>query len=152
MSHETPIDRRWSTFHLGGEMFALRVDDVQEVMLLPPITPVPLSPPHVVGLVNLRGQVLAAIDVRGRLACPPRVPKPSEKLLVLHVRGQQHVGVVVDEIGDVLELEPADWQAAPETMSAEQRRHVAGVYPLEGKLLLGLKVSALIADDGGVHA
>jgi purine-binding chemotaxis protein CheW len=138
---------RWSTFVLGEEMFALRVDDVQEVLLLPPITPVPLAPSHVLGLVNLRGQVMAALDVRGRLACPPRKPKPSEKLLVLHVDGML-VSMVVDEIGDVVELDPERWQPIPETLPMEQRHYVTGLYPLEGKLVLGLKMPALIADEG----
>lgn len=138
---------RWSTFMLGEETFALRVDDVQEVLMLPPITPVPLSPPHVVGLINLRGQVMTALDVRGRLACAPRTPHPREKLIVLHLQGLM-VSMVVDEIGDVVELEPAHWQPVPETLPLEQRHYVAGLYPLEGKLVLGLKMPALIADEG----
>lgn len=147
MNDELASASRWSTFVLGEEMFALRVDDVQEVLLLPPITPVPLAPSHVLGLVNLRGQVMAALDVRGRLACPPRKAKPSEKLLVLHVDGML-VSMVVDEIGDVVELDPEQWQPIPETLPMEQRHYVTGLYPLEGKLVLGLKMPALIADEG----
>lgn len=147
MTSELQRSLRWSTFMLGDETFALRVDDVQEVLMLPPITPVPLAPPHVVGLVNLRGQVMPALDVRGRLACPPRTPNAREKLIVLHVKGQL-VSMVVDEIGDVVELEPELWQPVPETLPLDQRYYVAGLYPLDGKLVLGLKMPALIADEG----
>lgn len=145
----TPIceSGKWATFMLAGEMFALEVQDVQEVLMYQPLTPVPLAPPHIVGLLNLRGQILPAIDLRRRLGFPPRdAAKDGGNLLVLNVEGKP-VGVVVDEIGDVVELEGTDWRPTPDTLAAAHRPFVFGICPIEGHVLLGLSVDSVTADE-----
>lgn len=137
--------RTWATFHLGEELLALRVEDVQEVLMPQPLTPVPLAPGYVVGLLNLRGQILAAVDLRRRLGFPPRQGE-AENLVV--VRGsEQLMALLVDSIGDVLELPEEAWRAPPDTLAAAHRPYVHGICPVEGGLILGLRTEVVTSDS-----
>jgi purine-binding chemotaxis protein CheW len=137
---------KWATFLLAEEMFAIRVEDVQEVLMDQPLAPVPRAPDHIVGLLNLRGQVISAIDLRRRLQFAPRGPESAPKLLVLNAHDSP-ICLVLDEIGDVLELPPGDWRPPPDTLTASCREFVFGICPIEGHLVLGLNLTALAADD-----
>lgn len=141
----------WATFYLNNEMFALRVEDVQEVMMAQPLTPVPLAPQYIVGLLNLRGQIMPAIDLRRRLHFAARNDHQDSNLLVLKTRDGL-VSVVVDQIGDVLELPRDDWRAPPETLAAQHRNFVAAVCPIENHVVLRLNVDALSDDDHSLTA
>lgn len=136
----------WATFYLNDEMFALRVEDVQEVMMYQELTPVPLAPDHIVGLLNLRGQIMPAIDLRRRLHFDVRPASGESHLLVLKSRDGL-LSVVVDRIGDVLALPANDWRPPPETLDKQHRAYVSAVCPIEDHVVLGLKVDALTADD-----
>lgn len=135
----------WATFRLGSEIFALRVDEVQEVLMNQPLTPVPKAPAYLVGLLNLRGQIVPAIDVRRRLAFPPRDDAESTSLVVLRHAGDLY-GLVVDEIGDVLELEADAWRKPPPTLPAEHVPFVRAMCPVEGEIVLGLRAERLTDD------
>ena len=137
---------KWCTFRLAGEMFALPVEDVQEVLMPQPLTPVPLAADYIVGLLNLRGQIMPTIDLRRRLHFEPR---PSEKagiFLVLHTN-EGLLSIVVDEVGDVLQLPSDSWRGAPETLSAEHRSFVFGICPIEHEVVLGLRVGQLSGEE-----
>jgi purine-binding chemotaxis protein CheW len=136
----------WATFFLNGEMFALRVEDVQEVMMHQPLTPVPLAPDHIVGLLNLRGQVMSTVDLRKRLHFPARAEGSACSLLVLNA-DEGLLSVVVDDIGDVLSLPTAAWREPPDTLAARHRGFVFGICPIDGHVVLGLTVTRLAADD-----
>jgi purine-binding chemotaxis protein CheW len=136
----------WATFFLHGEMFALRVEDVQEVLMHQPLTPVPLAPDHIVGLLNLRGQVMSTVDLRSRLHFPPRAEGAACSLLVLNAT-EGLLSVVVDEIGDVLSLPTAAWREPPDTLATRHRGFVFGICPIDGHVVLGLTVTRLSADD-----
>jgi purine-binding chemotaxis protein CheW len=137
---------KWATFKLHGEMFALRVEDVQEVMMGQPLTPVPLAPPHIVGLLNLRGQIMPTVDLRRRLQFPPRDPAAGSAMIVLKTQGVL-VSLVVDEIGDVLELPTSGWREPPETLDVTHRGFILGICPIDRHVVLGLNVEGLIADE-----
>lgn len=137
---------KWATFFLHGEMFGLRVEDVQEVMMDQPLTPVPLAPEHVVGLLNLRGQIMPAIDLRVRLHFPPRGEGQGSSLIVIRSQGAS-LSLVVDEIGDVLELPTTSWRDPPDTLAAQHRGFVRGICPIERNVVLALNVEALIGDE-----
>jgi purine-binding chemotaxis protein CheW len=139
---------QWATFLLGDEHFAVPVEDVQEVLLAQPLAPVPLAPIQIVGLLNLRGAIMPAIDLRVRLGFPPAASNSQQKFLVLKAHGGL-VSIVVDEIGDVLELKGEQWRSVPDTLDASHRNFVFGIYPLDGQMLLGLRVARLCADDAG---
>jgi len=137
---------KWATFTLSGELFALRVEDVQEVMMEQPLTPVPLAPPHIVGLLNLRGQIMPAVDLRRRLQFPARAASQRPAMIVLKMQGVL-VSLVVDEIGDVLELPTSGWREPPETLDARHRGFILGICPIDRHVVLGLNVDGLIADE-----
>ncbi len=135
----------WTTFTLDGELLALRVEDVQEVLEVQPLTPVPLAPEHVVGLLNLRGHVMTAVDLRAVLRFPRR-EQPAKHLVV--VRAHDHlVALVVDAIGDVVDLPGEAWRPAPDTLAPEHRPFVLGICQTEGKLVLGVRTEAVVADE-----
>ena len=137
---------KWCTFFLHDEMFGLRVEDVQEVMMDQPLTPVPLAPDHVVGLLNLRGQIMPAIDLRRRLHFPNRLEGQGSKLIVLRSQGVS-LSLVVDDIGDVLELPNSSWRDPPDTLASEHRGFVRGICPIERHVVLALNVDSLIGDE-----
>jgi len=137
---------RWATFFLADEMLAVRVEDVQEVLMHQPLTPVPLAPSHIVGLLNLRGQIMPAIDLRERLHFAPREGGGTSSLLVLKAQGHL-ISVVVDDIGDVLELPAESWLPSPDTLAAPHRHFVFGICPIEKHVVLGLRVDAVSGDE-----
>ena len=136
----------WATFHLADEIFAVNAADVQEVMMQQPLTPVPLAPPYIVGLLNLRGQVMPAIDLRRRLLFSPREDDNGSSLLVVKTKDHLYC-VVVDSIGDILELQADGWQPPPDTLAPVHKRFVFGIYSVERDIVLGLRVDALANED-----
>jgi len=140
----------WATFRLAGEMFAVPVEGVQEVLMYQPLTPVPLAPDHIVGLLNLRGQIMPAVDLRRRLQFPDGGTDLSRSLVVLKSRGTL-VSLLVDEIGDVLALPAESWRPSPDTLPAQHRFFVFGICPIQNTLVLGLRVDTLSGDDDRPH-
>jgi purine-binding chemotaxis protein CheW len=140
-----PAIGKWVSFTLAGEVFALRVHDVQEVMMAQPLTPVPLAPEHIVGLLNLRGQIMPAVDLRRWLHFAPREAGADSRLIVLKTHGES-LSLVVDAIGDVLDLPEVDWRDPPDTLAARHRGSVVGICPIEGCVVLGLDVRGLLGD------
>jgi purine-binding chemotaxis protein CheW len=137
----------WATFFLSGEMFALPVEDVQEVLMDQPLTPVPLAPEHIRGLLNLRGQIMPAIDLRRRLDFSARADDKPGSILV--VKTSTHlISVLVDQIGDVMRLAREHWRAVPDTLPEQHRAFVFGICPIQEHIVLGLRVDVLEnADD-----
>jgi purine-binding chemotaxis protein CheW len=142
MSHEIAESGQWATFFLAREQFAVPVEDVQEVLLSQPLTPVPLAPAQIVGLLNLRGAIMPAIDLRTRLGFPPLTAESNQKFLVLKT-SDGLVSIVVDDIGDVHELEGSGWRPVPDTLEARHRAAVFGIYPMDGQMLLGIKTQVI---------
>lgn len=115
-------------------MFGVELQGVQEVIRELQMTPVPLAPEAVSGLMNLRGQLVTAVDLRRRLELPaaPAGMKPMNVV----VRSQDGaVSLLVDEIGDVVEVDEASFERAPETLQGKVRSMILGVHKLEGRLL-----------------
>ncbi len=141
-----PGTGQWATFLLAGEMFGLAVEDVQEVLMDQPLTPVPHAPAQMVGMLNLRGTIMPAVDLRRRLGFAARAPGASVHQLVLKTP-EGPISVLVDEIGDVLALPASAWRTPPETLGAAHLGFVFGVCPIPGHVLLGLRVAKLGFDD-----
>lgn len=146
---ETPLYsdqvRQICTFRVAELLCGLEVSDVQEIVRYHEMTPVPLAPHGVVGLLNLRGEVVTAVDLRRQLGLPPR----SEEVLATNVVVRTDHGVLsllVDDIGDIVDVPEHLAEAPPPTMDARTRDFVQRVYKLEGELLLVLsrgRVNAL---------
>ncbi|HYP90688.1 MAG TPA: chemotaxis protein CheW [Polyangiaceae bacterium] len=143
--------RQLCTFSLDGLLFGVDVKSVQEVIRFQEMTRVPLSSAMVRGLINLRGQIVTAIDMRARLSLPPLAAGEQPMNVVLCV-GEGVVSLLVDEIGDVLEVSERDFERAPENLLGVFREVVLGVFKLEQRLLLLLDVERIVTLGGHVAA
>jgi purine-binding chemotaxis protein CheW len=131
------------TFFVGESYFGIPVDQVQEVVRPQPITPVPLAPKVIRGLINLRGQILTAIDLRNRLGLGE--PGDSAHLINIVVRtSDSPVSFLVDEIGEVLDLDQKTFESPPETLQGDMRELICGAYKLRDRLLLALSTERTI--------
>ncbi|HUI57894.1 MAG TPA: chemotaxis protein CheW [Bryobacteraceae bacterium] len=131
------IGTQYATFIVGELFFGIDVLRVQEVLRYQEMTRVPLSPVVAEGLINLRGQIVTALDMRRRLALPPRPPERLPMNLVVRA-DEGPVSLLVDEIGDVLQLDQSAFEAAPDNVSTSARDLIRGVYKLKDRLLLVL--------------
>ena len=139
--------RQLCTFYVGDGYFGIPVEQVQEVVRPQPITPVPLAPKVVRGLINLRGQILTAIDLRYRLGLGE--PGDPAKLMNVVVRTDDSpVSFLVDEIGEVLDVDEDCFESPPETLQGEMRELIGGAYKLDGRLLLALSTERTISIKG----
>ncbi len=138
--------RQLCTFLLDGLLFGVQVVNVQEVIRYQEMTRVPLASSVVRGLINLRGQIVTAIDMRARLDLPA-LPEDVQPMNVVLRTGDGVVSLLVDEIGDVLELEEHAFERTPETLAGVFREVVLGVYKLEQGLLLLLDVERIVSLD-----
>ena len=129
--------KQFCTFFLNGLYFGVEVTHVQEVLRHQPMTRVPLAPPTVQGLINLRGQILTAIDLRRRLELPALTGERLPMNVVVRT-ADGAVSLLVDEIGDVVEIQEDIFERPPETLRGVARDLVRGVYKLKERLLLVL--------------
>jgi purine-binding chemotaxis protein CheW len=126
---------QYCTFYVDGLFFGVEVLRVQEVIRFQEMTPVPLASNVVSGLINLRGQIVTAIDLRRRLALADRDPAELPMNVVIRT-DDGAVSLLVDQIGDVLEVDADNYERPPETLSGVARQLVLGVYKLKDNLLL----------------
>jgi purine-binding chemotaxis protein CheW len=131
--------RQYCTFFLGGLHFGVEVACVQEVVLGQEFTRLPLAPPVVCGLMNLRGQIVTGLDLRRRLDLPECVGEHPNLNVVLRAEDGA-VSLLVDEAGEVVEVDPDSCEPPPQTLRGAVRELVDCVVPLEGGLLLVLDV------------
>lgn len=131
---------QYVTFTLEGRLYGISVDHVQEVLPARPLTPVPLAPSSVAGLVNLRGSVVLSVDLRRRLDLA-EVDQSAQMMVVVQVHGEA-ISLLVDEIGGVVEVEEDQFESPPPTLPASLRAVIDGAYKLPGRLLLALDVHA----------
>jgi purine-binding chemotaxis protein CheW len=128
---------QFSTFYVGDMFFGVDVLNVQEVLRFQPMTAVPQAPKVIEGLINLRGQIVIAIDMRRRLGLPPRgSDKASMNMVVRTADGA--VSLLVDEIGDVLDMDVANHERPPMNLDPVAGELIRGVYKLKDRLLLVL--------------
>jgi purine-binding chemotaxis protein CheW len=128
---------QFATFYVDSLFFGIDVMQVQEVLRRQDLTPVPLASTVVEGLINLRGQIITAIDLRKRLNLSKRASDaPCMNIIIQTEEGP--LSLVVDKVGDVIDLLEEDMEQTPSTLTKEQRAVVQGVYKLPKSLLLSL--------------
>ena len=143
--------RQFCTFFLDGLRFGVDVMKVQEVVPYQEMTRVHLAPAVVRGLINLRGQIVTAIDFRRRLELPDRSDgEPPVNVVVQTDDGA--VSLLVDEIGDVLEVPETAFERPPETLQGTARELIRGAYKLENRLLLILDTERTVKVSGAGRA
>ena len=136
--------KQFSTFFLNGLFLGVEVLKVQEVIRYQEMTRVPLAPNMIQGLINLRGQIVTAIDLRRRLELPPR-PEGQLPMNVVVRSEDSAVSLLVDEIGDVVEIQDEAYERPPETLKGVARELVTGVYKLKDRLLLILDTERTVS-------
>jgi purine-binding chemotaxis protein CheW len=127
--------QQFCTFYLDGLVFGVEVEKVQEVIRHQPTTRVPLAPSVLGGLINLRGQIVTAVDLRRRLEMPER-PAEMAPMNVVVRTDDGAVSLLVDEIGDVVEVTESAFEPPPATLQGVSRELIRGAYKLTGALLL----------------
>lgn len=123
------------TFWVDGLYFGLQVEHVQEVLRYQQLTVVPCAPDAVHGLINLRGQIVTALDLRCRLGLPPRPEGELPMNVIVRSRGEV-VSLLVDDIGDVIDTTEVSLQPTPANLPPTVQDVVGGVLPLPGSILL----------------
>ena len=135
--------QQFSTFYLDGHYFGIEVRKVQEVIRYQEMTNVPLAPTEIRGLINLRGQIVTAIDLRRRLEMPDREDDRLPTNVVVRTE-EGSVSLLVDEIGDVIEVEDDRFEQPPDTLQGVGRSLILGAYKLDGRLLMVLDTGRVV--------
>ena len=128
---------QFATFYVGSLMFGVDVQEVQEIIRYQEMTPVPLASTTVRGLINLRGQIITAIDLRRRLELVDRAADSLPMNVVVRTK-EGTVSLLIDRVGDVLEIEERRFEVTPNTVDECAREVVKGVYKLDRGLMLVL--------------
>jgi purine-binding chemotaxis protein CheW len=130
------------TVHVGDQLFGLPILQVRDVFIVPSVTPVPLAPPSVAGLFNLRGRVITMLSVKAMLgqAAPPM----NDTMTAIGIEWQNEAfGLLVDKIGEVLTLETSRREQNPANLDPHWAAVSAGVYRLDNSLLVEISLEAL---------
>ncbi|GAB3862249.1 chemotaxis protein CheW [Nocardioides maradonensis] len=149
-----PTLEQFCTFWVDDLFFGVSVAEVQEVLRAQPMTPVPRAAEAVTGLINLRGQIVTAVDLRVRLGLPPRDPDILPMNVIVRSRGEV-VSILVDDIGDVIDTAGIEPEPVPSNMPFQLQEVVSGVRPLADTILLVLDadravdVSTVLDTSGG---
>lgn len=144
MSQATP--QQYCTFYLDEYYFGIEVEQVQEIIRFQEITPVALAPDVVKGLINLRGQIVTAVDLRSLLELPVRVDGSVPMNIVVRTP-LGAFSLLVDRIGDVLELSDGSFEAPPDNLSGMAKELIQRAYKLDGSLLLTMAIKKLVSAD-----
>lgn len=144
-----PKTQQFCTFFLKDQFFAVPVQQVQEVIRYQEMTRVPLVPPVIRGLINLRGQIVMALDLRRRFGMEER-PDSQLPMNVVVRTDDGAVSFLVDEIGDVLEASEENFEPPPETLQGVARELVRGVYKLPERLMLVLDTKQAVFGGGSL--
>jgi purine-binding chemotaxis protein CheW len=134
-------ETQYCTFFVDGLLFGVEVLQVQEIMSEFVVGSVPLAPPMIAGLINHRGQIVTAIDMRKRLDLPASTIPPARMLVVRC--NEETFALLVDKIGDVVAANPKDFEDAPENVNESARELVEGAYKLTDRLLLPLRMEKI---------
>jgi purine-binding chemotaxis protein CheW len=135
--------RQLCTFFLEDRFFAVPVEDVREVIRHQPMARVPLAPGVVSGLINLRGQIVTAVDLRCRLGIAAKTRQTPPVNVIVRTEDMA-VSLLVDQIGDVLEVGDEVFETAPETLPEIDREVVVDLYKLHDRLLVLLDVEKVV--------
>jgi len=138
----TGNQKQFVTIFIAGQMFGIPVLDIQDVLGPQKLTRVPLAPSEVAGVLNLRGRIVTAIDVRKRLGLSPSDVRDSMSVVVDHQN--ELYSLIVDSVGEVLNLEANTYERSPATLDALWKELSSGIYCLDEKLMVVLDVSKLL--------
>ncbi len=150
LAHETvTVDdyMQWVTFRLADEIYGVNVMQVQEVLRMKDIAPVPGAPDYVLGIINLRGNVVTVIDARKRFRLTDSEPDDATRIVIIEVDGQV-IGMLVDSVAEVINLRSSDIEASPNLGKDENEhsRYIQGVFSRKDDILILIDLNKLFAD------
>ena len=135
--------KQYCTLKVGDLLLGIEVGEIQEILRDTSIMPVPLSQNAIRGLINLRGQIVTAIDLRRRVGLEDADAQAPFMTMVLGTAGEP-LALVVDTVGDVVHVTEGAFESPPDTLKGEARRMIKGAYKLDRELLLVLKLSVVL--------
>jgi purine-binding chemotaxis protein CheW len=138
------------TFRLGASTYGVDILRVKEIRGWMPVTKIPHSPPHVLGVLNLRGAIVPVIDLRLRFALPEAGFSPTTVVIVLSLvtaAGQRDCGVVVDSVSDVVDVAPGAVKPAPSLKGSSAQDFIGGIATIDDQMLILLNVDQLVTQD-----
>lgn len=142
---EDPV-LQWVTFHLAGETYGVNVMQVQEVLRYTEIAPVPGAPLYVIGIINLRGNVVTVIDTRNRFGLSPGEITDNTRIVIIEAE-KNVVGILVDSVAEVVYLRQSEVETAPNVGNEESAKFIQGVCHKNNELLILIELDKLISDE-----
>jgi len=137
---------QWVTFKLNSETYGINVMQVQEVLRYSEIAPVPGAPLYVLGIINLRGNVVTVIDTRQRFGLESSDVTDNTRIVIIEAE-KQVIGILVDSVAEVVYLKASDIDDAPNVGNEDSARFIQGVSNREGELLILVDLNQLLSDD-----
>lgn len=137
---------QWVTFELDGETYGIDVMRVQEVLPMTEIAPVPGAPPYVMGIINLRGNVVTVIDTRMRFGLEAKEPSQENRIVVIETE-EQVAGVLVDSVAEVTYVNDSEIDTAPNVGNEDSARYIHGVVSRGEALLILVDVNRLLTSE-----
>ena len=142
--------QQYLTFSLGEEMFAIGILAIREIIEYGQVTEVPMTPPFIRGVINLRGAVVPVVDLAVRFGRPPREVTRRTCIVIVEVaspKGPQEMGIVVDTVSEVLEIPAADIEPAPEFGARIRIDFIAGMGKVAGRFVVILDANRVLSVD-----
>ena len=154
MSNDSTLGERlieYVTVLIGGQLFGLPISRVQDVFMPDRLTRVPLAPPEIAGVLNLRGRIVTTIDMRRRLGLPPRTDARPAMAVGIEL-GAESYGLMIDAVGEVLKLSDTTREPNPVNLDARLASVSGGVHRLDGQLMVILDVDRVLDMANGAMA
>ncbi|NVK26002.1 MAG: chemotaxis protein CheW [Gammaproteobacteria bacterium] len=137
---------QWVTFRLEDETYGINVMQVQEVLRYTEIAPVPGAPDYVLGIINLRGNVVTVIDTRARFGLMSGDVSDNSRIVIIEAE-KQVIGILVDSVAEVVYLKTSEIDSAPNVGTDESAKFIQGVSNRSGELLILVDLNKLMTDD-----
>jgi len=137
---------QWVTFRLDKEIYGIEVMQVQEVLRVTEITPVPGAPDYILGIINLRGNVVTVLDTRKRFGLPPKEIEDPSRIVIIE-SADQVVGMLVDSVAEVVYLRYSEIESSPNVGTEESSRFIQGVHSRNNSLLILVDVNKLLTEN-----
>lgn len=137
---------QWVTFRLDGEIYGINVMQVQEVLRVTEIAPVPGAPDYVMGIINLRGNVVTVIETRKRFGLSQGEIDDSSRVVIIE-SDDTVVGILVDSVAEVVDLKRSEIESSPNVGNDESSKYIEGVATHNGNLLILVDINKFLSDE-----
>ncbi len=140
-------EQKYLAFMLGDQEFASNIAVVREIRGLEKVAAIPDSPPHLIGMMDLRGKVIPVVDLRRRFHLPPVEAGSQGQVIIVVEMDAQVVGLLVDRVTEVLSLADSAWEPPPPLYQGPAQRFLSGVANLKGRLIVLLDLTRVLSRE-----